>query len=371
MKFPNSHEFGYLGTHCLMHVQDATRSTGEDAHAAPAAVVNGAARLSLLDTLLNEQQSLTAVEHFAQVYQSNGTPAGAKYYRDLIPSAKPASGEQYAFEVDLDACSGCKACVAACHSLNGLEEDELWRSVGQLSGGTTQLPVIQHVTTACHHCVEPACLTGCPVEAYEKDPATGIVLHLDDQCIGCQYCMLKCPYDVPVYSKSKGIVRKCDMCHQRLAAGKAPACVQACPNQAIRIRIVNQEAILEASEANQFLATAPDAGYTAADDDLQIRAGVAAKPAAGRLLLRATRAWAFAARVHARADADVGRGVRGDAVDVFVLRAAGARDRPIGSSAVPTVRRWRWACSAWALRSFIWAGRCMPIGRFLACGRRG
>ena len=74
-------------------------------------------------------------------------------------------------------------------------------------------PYQQTVTTACHHCVEPACLEGCPVLAYEKDAETGIVRHLDDQCIGCQYCVLKCPYDVPKYSAKRGIVRKCDMCY--------------------------------------------------------------------------------------------------------------------------------------------------------------
>ena len=70
---------------------------------------------------------------------------------------------------------------------------------------------------------------------------TGIVRHLDDQCIGCSYCILKCPYDVPKYSKKRGIVRKCDMCHQRLAEGEAPACVQACPTEAIRIVKVQRE----------------------------------------------------------------------------------------------------------------------------------
>jgi DMSO reductase anchor subunit/ferredoxin len=73
------------------------------------------------------------------------------------------------------------------------------------------------------------------VLAYEKDPVTGIVVHLDDQCIGCGYCVLKCPYDVPKFSERLGIVRKCDMCHGRLAAGEAPACAQACPTHAIRI----------------------------------------------------------------------------------------------------------------------------------------
>jgi len=217
---------------------------------------------SFLSDLLDQQQSLTAVDRFAQTYETDGAPAGAKYYRDLIPISAPKAGQQYAFEVDLDACSGCKACVAACHSLNGLGETELWRNVGQLVGGTVELPVVQHVTTACHHCIEPACMVGCPVEAYEKDPITGIVRHLDDQCIGCEYCLLMCPYDVPVYSKSKGIVRKCDMCHQRLAVGEAPACVQGCPNQAIRIRLVDKDAVLDESEANQFLPAAPEPGNT-------------------------------------------------------------------------------------------------------------
>lgn len=215
----------------------------------------------MIVAMLREQHSLTAVDRFAQSYEQNGSPAGEKYYRDLIPVGAPGEGEQYAFEVNLDECSGCKACVVACHNLNGLEEDETWRRVGLLVGGN-ELPIVQHVTTACHHCVEPACAKGCPVEAYEKDPATGIVRHLDDQCIGCQYCTLMCPYDVPVYSREKGIVRKCDMCHQRLSAGEAPACVQACPNQAIRIRIANQQQVREESEAHPFLPAAPEPSHT-------------------------------------------------------------------------------------------------------------
>ena len=216
----------------------------------------------LLGLLLREQHDLSAVERFAERHVAAETPLQARYYRDLIPLNLPKPGEQFAFEVDLDACSGCKSCVVACHTLNGLEEHEMWRSVGLLHGGSNQLPVLQHVTTACHHCVEPACLEGCPVEAYEKDPVTGIVRHLDDQCIGCQYCILKCPYDVPKYSHSKGIVRKCDMCRNRLAVGEAPACVQACPHQAIRITVVNKQETLENAEANLFLPGAPEPGYT-------------------------------------------------------------------------------------------------------------
>ena len=217
---------------------------------------------NVVDVLLREQQKTTAVEKFAQLHDRHELPLQARYYRDLIPLGTPQPGQQYAFEVDLDACSGCKACVVACHSLNGLEQNEVWRQVGSLHGGCSDLPVIQHVTTTCHHCLEPACLEGCPVRAYEKDPVTGIVRHLDDQCIGCQYCVFKCPYDVPKYSHDKGIVRKCDMCHDRLSSQEAPACVQSCPNEAIHIRIVDKQRIIEESEANQFLPGAPEPGYT-------------------------------------------------------------------------------------------------------------
>ncbi len=224
-------------------------------------LVGGKFAGGLLDLLLDEQQS-TAVDRFSQWHDVGTPPLQASYYRDLVPLSLPRADEQYAFEVDLDACSGCKACVAACHSLNGLEESETWRSVGLLHGGSEHLPVLQHVTTACHHCLEPACLDGCPVEAYEKDPLTGIVRHLDDQCIGCQYCILKCPYDVPKYSHKKGIVRKCDMCSSRLAVGEAPACVQACPNQAIRVTVVNRQEVAQNAEANLFLPGAPEPAYT-------------------------------------------------------------------------------------------------------------
>jgi len=195
----------------------------------------------LLEALLAEQQRLdTPVARFAREHDAgNNDRVGASAPR-LLPLTAPAPGEQYAFEVDLDSCTGCKSCVAACHSLNGLDDDETWRDVGLLVDGDRRQPFSQTVTTACHHCEDPACLNGCPVLAYEKDPVTGIVRHLDDQCIGCGYCVLKCPYDVPKYSKRLGIVRKCDMCQGRLAHGEAPACAQACPTQAIRIVVVSK-----------------------------------------------------------------------------------------------------------------------------------
>ena len=274
----------------------------------------GAGSRTLIDELLAEQRELTAVEAFSRAHDRH--ELSVPRYRNLLPLTAPASGQQYAFEVDLDRCSGCKACVTACHSLNGLDEDETWRSVGQLVSTDWRAPLKQTVTTACHHCVDPACLNGCPVLAYDKDPVTGIVRHLDDQCIGCQYCVMKCPYEVPQYSKARGIVRKCDMCSSRLAVGEAPACVQACPSEAIRITVVEQAKVrgkyrqLEAfnfqtssldTAPNRFLPDSPNPAITlpttryitkralpadlVADDADELRLGRAHPPLALMLVL--------------------------------------------------------------------------------------
>lgn len=218
--------------------------------------------LAALERALHEQSDMTAVERFSSFHDETEHAVQSIHYKALIPLSKPHPGQQYAFHVLLDNCTGCKACVTACHSLNGLDEGETWRSVGLLHGGTPTKPLQQTVTTACHHCVDPACMNGCPVGAYEKHPVTGIVKHLDDQCIGCQYCVLTCPYEVPQFNSRLGIVRKCDMCSDRLAENEAPACVQACPNEAISIRIVDTKHAVEEAQSNVFLPGAPSPGIT-------------------------------------------------------------------------------------------------------------
>ena len=210
-----------------------------------------------IDVLLGRQHELTAVERFAARVDHDSldlldAPAGARWWQDRLPAQAPGPGQQYGFRVDLDLCTGCKSCVTACHNLNGLEADESWRRVGTLHSGDVDAPHVQTVTSACHHCIEPACLAGCPANAYEKDPITGIVRHLDDACIGCSYCTLTCPYEVPDFRPDLGIVRKCDMCADRLAEGEAPACVQACPTAAITIDVVDiAELVAEGSATGE------------------------------------------------------------------------------------------------------------------------
>ncbi len=153
----------------------------------------------------------------------------------------PNHGEQYAFEIDLKACTGCKGCVTACQNLNGLQPEESWRTVGVVESTTGSIS--QTITTSCHHCLDPACMSGCPTGAYIKDENTGIVKHLDDQCIGCQYCILRCPYDAPKWIPELKIVRKCDMCSDRLEVGEETACQQGCPNDAIKIVVKPRDEI--------------------------------------------------------------------------------------------------------------------------------
>ncbi len=155
-----------------------------------------------------------------------------------MPRRAPEPGEQYRFHVDMGKCIGCKCCVVACNEQNGNPAAINWRRVGEVEGGWYPQTARSYLSMGCNHCVEPTCLSGCPVDAYTKDPATGIVLHSADACIGCQYCTWNCSYGVPQYNPERGVVGKCDMCHSRLGLGQAPACVSACPTGAIQVEIV-------------------------------------------------------------------------------------------------------------------------------------
>lgn len=171
----------------------------------------------------------------------------------LIPDRKPSPGEQYRFHFDMTKCVGCKCCVVACNEQNGNPGDLHWRRVGEIEGGYYPDTRRWYLSMGCNHCLEPACLTGCPVEAYEKDSITGVVKHNADTCIGCQYCTWNCSYGVPQYNPERGVVGKCDLCHNRLYDGDAPACVEACPQGAIAIEIVD----IAAWRADHLLADAP------------------------------------------------------------------------------------------------------------------
>jgi Fe-S-cluster-containing dehydrogenase component/DMSO reductase anchor subunit len=153
----------------------------------------------------------------------------------------------------MDACVGCHSCEAACAEQNGLPPDTAWRRVGEIEGGTYPETKRFHLSMSCNHCLEPACLEGCPTDAYVKLD-NGIVAHQADECIGCQYCTWNCPYSVPAFQPDRRIVTKCDMCLPRLEGGRAPACVEACPTFAITVETVD----VAAWRADHSTADAPN-----------------------------------------------------------------------------------------------------------------
>lgn len=159
----------------------------------------------------------------------------------LLPARKPGPGEQYRFHFDMTKCIGCRSCEVACNEQNNNPADILWRRIGELEAGSYPETQRHYLSMGCNHCLDADCLKGCPVDAYTKDPVTGIVLHSADACIGCSYCVWNCPYSVPQYNPERGVVGKCDMCKGRLDEGLEPACVNACPEGAIAIELVNME----------------------------------------------------------------------------------------------------------------------------------
>jgi len=150
---------------------------------------------------------------------------------------------QPAFYLDASACSGCKACQAACKDKHHLPIGVLWRRVYEVTGGGwtragetwTSDVFAYNLSLSCHHCARPICVEVCPTHAMHKR-TDGIVVVDHDRCIGCQYCSWACPYDAPQYDRALGQMTKCDFCADDLAAGKPPACVAACPMRVLETR---------------------------------------------------------------------------------------------------------------------------------------
>lgn len=170
---------------------------------------------------------------------SPASPAQRRQNEVHRPELLPLeAGQQYRFGFDMGACIGCHSCEVACAEQNGLPPDTVWRRVGEIEGGDHPETRRFHLSMACNHCLEPTCLEGCPTNAYVKLD-NGVVQHQADECIGCQYCTWNCPYSVPAFQPDRRIVTKCDMCLPRLEEGLNPACVSACPTNAITVEPVD------------------------------------------------------------------------------------------------------------------------------------
>jgi Fe-S-cluster-containing dehydrogenase component len=170
-------------------------------------------------------------------------------------SAVPATGSEAPKEAPEDAvgllydttrCIGCKTCVVACREANGLDpdtsNDPLHDAPTALNGQTKNIIKLfkddsgrrSYVKQQCMHCVDPACVSACMIGAFQKREY-GIVTWDGDRCIGCRYCQIACPYQIPKFewaSRTPQIV-KCELCNHRLAEGKEPGCTEVCPREAV------------------------------------------------------------------------------------------------------------------------------------------
>jgi len=189
---------------------------------------------------------------FLQVAGVTGTAAiglGASTARASSHASLDAKGEnENAMLVDTTLCAGCRGCEAACSEANGLPAPASDEAVAGVRRDTA--PEVFTVVNAfgpighdgddrfakrqCMHCIEPACASVCMVRALDKTPQGPVVYH-GDRCLGCRYCMVACPFEVPKYQYSKlaPLVRKCTFCASRQAEGKKPACASVCPTGAL------------------------------------------------------------------------------------------------------------------------------------------
>jgi len=134
--------------------------------------------------------------------------------------------------IDTTRCIGCGACSAACKEANGLPA-----AIEAKTTAYTWTTVEQHegvnVRKLCMHCLEPTCVSVCPVGALRRT-SDGPVVYDGTRCIGCRYCIMACPFGVPKYQWDRAIpvVGKCVLCHERVAKGGTTACASVCPTGA-------------------------------------------------------------------------------------------------------------------------------------------
>jgi Fe-S-cluster-containing dehydrogenase component len=192
-----------------------------------------------------------------------GVLAGGATLAACAPSVTEARGnltmppKAMGLLYDSTLCIGCKACVAACKESNGLppefsSPEDLWDTPLDISGKTKNIiKVYRHGTGmtkdaetdgyafmkhSCLHCVDPSCVSACPVSAMKKDPVTGVVSYDEKDCIGCRYCVVACPFSAPRFQYDKAFPKivKCELCNHLKQGDKFQysACAQVCPTGA-------------------------------------------------------------------------------------------------------------------------------------------
>jgi len=149
----------------------------------------------------------------------------------------------YGILVDVTRCTACEKCVSACVERNNKDkwEAEHDRAVTRDGLSSRRLSTVIEISDgrfarkSCMHCLEPSCVSACLVGGLSK-AKSGAVIYDREKCIGCRYCMLACPFHIPRYEWDKTLpyVAKCDFCVDRISCNQMPACVEACPENALK-----------------------------------------------------------------------------------------------------------------------------------------
>lgn len=143
-------------------------------------------------------------------------------------------GVQKAFYYNQNYCIGCRACQTVCMVFNSLDVGMNWRQVEDYEVEIGGRSVDRHLSVACHHCQDPACVKACPQGAYTKRKKDGLVVQDHGKCVGCGKCIAACPYKAPKMNPSSKKVEKCDGCVALVDQGRVPECVRGCPVQVLK-----------------------------------------------------------------------------------------------------------------------------------------
>lgn len=148
--------------------------------------------------------------------------------------------------VDTTMCAGCRSCEMACAEYHEFPkpdlDDEKVFSI-QRKTSIEQFTLVNRyqseesesfIKNQCMHCNQPACASACLTNAMYKTKE-GAVVWRSDKCMGCRFCMISCPFDIPKfeYESNNPKILKCNMCYERTSKGELPTCVEACPAEAI------------------------------------------------------------------------------------------------------------------------------------------
>lgn len=204
---------------------------------------------------------------FLKIAAGSGLLLASKIDPALASMPKELPPQAVGILYDATLCIGCKSCMVNCKIYNSVPGGALylkgrtisyevkpgepyWDDARDLSSRTVNVIKVNKSGTGvnkdstengfsfvkqhCLHCISPACVSVCPVGALRKDPVNGVVHYVESRCIGCRYCMIACPFNIPRYEYESATpqVRKCQLCYHRYAEGKYSACCEFCPTGA-------------------------------------------------------------------------------------------------------------------------------------------